>query len=193
MTGFAKVISVEYINVVKKHLASVHESLNMHLISSSLKYTRLRDLSYSVHPCMRCIQNTVKHQKWSVLQKKLTTKSHWVYHYTLFSMDYFSGIFWSADFVKPFNSFCRSVSSMIIDRILNTHLKTCSLHKICEITGFHGPVFSLRMKNKCPHTGECGSMKTRILAYFMQRLRIPWHINEGSFGKNSQWFLSYRY
>ena len=42
-----------------------------------------------------------------------------------------------------------------------------SLHKIWSKTGFHWPVFSRIRAESCPYTGEYGSVKTRILAYFM--------------------------
>ena len=46
-----------------------------------------------------------------------------------------------------------------------------ALHKICEKTGFHWPVFSRTRQNRFrfrPYTGEYEIVKTRILAYFMQ-------------------------
>ena len=47
-------------------------------------------------------------------------------------------------------------------------LKT-SLDKLCENKGFHLPVFPrTRTKLICPYTVENGSVKNRILAYFMQ-------------------------
>ena len=44
----------------------------------------------------------------------------------------------------------------------NLYSLTDTLHKICENAGFHLPVFSRG------DTGEYRSVKTRILAYFMQ-------------------------
>ena len=38
--------------------------------------------------------------------------------------------------------------------------KELTLHKLCESTGFYCRF--------CPYTGEYGSVKTLILAYFMQ-------------------------
>ena len=50
-----------------------------------------------------------------------------------------------------------------------------TLHKICENTGLHWPVFSrIRAKLRfCPYTGEYGSVETSILAYFMQCNDLP--------------------
>ena len=54
----------------------------------------------------------------------------------------------------------------------NIKLKWLSLHKIRENTGFHWPVFScIRTESRfCSYKWEYGSVKTRILAYFMQWL-----------------------
>ena len=44
-----------------------------------------------------------------------------------------------------------------------------ALHKICQHTDFCWPVFSrITTSRFCPCMGEYGSVKTRILAYFMQ-------------------------
>ena len=48
--------------------------------------------------------------------------------------------------------------------------KGLTLHKICKNTSFNWPVFScIRTESRfCPYAGEYGSIKTRILGYFMQ-------------------------